>query len=91
MSSLAAGEPDEHQLAHLGAVSARRAVMAASIEAAAERIDADPANDEGTFPWLALEVRHVVEDGCSEVLDRVGRAGGARPVSLDQGSISPSR
>jgi hypothetical protein len=57
--------------------------MALILDDAARRIDADPDNRGGTFPWLALEVRHLIEAGCSEVLERVGRAGGARPMSLD--------
>jgi hypothetical protein len=54
-----------------------------TLDDAGHRIDADPTNRRGTFQTLALEVRHVIESGCTEILERVGRAGGARPVSLD--------
>jgi alkylation response protein AidB-like acyl-CoA dehydrogenase len=83
VSYLADRQADEHQCAHLGALTARCDAMALTLDDAGRRIDADPENKGATFPWLALEVRHLIEAGCTEVLERVGRAGGARPVSLD--------
>jgi hypothetical protein len=84
VSYLAEGGADEHQCAHVGALTARCDAMALILDDAGRRIDADPLNRRGTFPWLAHAVRHLIEDGCTEVLERVGRAGGARPVSLDR-------
>lgn len=74
----------EHQAAQLGAVTASCAVMQRMLDHAAEAIDAvgrrpDPAGRE-----RALVVRHVVERGCTEVLDRVGRAGGTTPLVYDR-------
>jgi alkylation response protein AidB-like acyl-CoA dehydrogenase len=83
VSYLAEGDADEHQYAHLGALTARCHAMAQTLDDAGRRIDADPGNREGTFLRLALEVRHLIVSGCTEILDRVGQAGGARPVSLD--------
>ena len=84
VSYLAEGGADDHQCAHVGALTARCDAMALILDDAGRRIDADPLNRRGTFPWLAHAVRHLIEDGCTEVLERVGRAGGARPVSLDR-------
>jgi alkylation response protein AidB-like acyl-CoA dehydrogenase len=83
VSYLSSGGADDHQLAHVGALTARCDAMALTLDDAARRIDADPDNRAGTAHWLALEVRHLIEQGCTEILERVGRAGGARPLSLD--------
>jgi alkylation response protein AidB-like acyl-CoA dehydrogenase len=83
VSYLAQGDADEHQYAHLGALTARCHAMAQTLDDAAQRIDADAGNRGFSFLSLALEVRHLIVSGCTEILDRVGRAGGARPMSLD--------
>jgi alkylation response protein AidB-like acyl-CoA dehydrogenase len=83
-AQLAAGNPDGHQLAHLGAAAARCASMARDIDWAAQRIDATPDDPGRAVQAVALQVRHLIEDGCVEVAARVGRAGGAGPLCRDQ-------
>ncbi len=75
--------PDSHQLANLGAAAARCAAMARHVEWAARLIDADPDDADRAIRAVALEVRHLVEDGCLDVAVRVGRAGGAGPLCRD--------
>jgi alkylation response protein AidB-like acyl-CoA dehydrogenase len=74
------GHDDPHALAHLGAVDAQLSAMRATLSLAAQEIDADPL---GPGALRAQRVRAVVEAGCTEVLDRVGRALGAGPLCLD--------
>ena len=81
---LAERRPDPHQLAHLGAAVARCASMARDVAWAAGRIDSAPADPDREIRQVALEVRHLVEDGCQEVLTRVGRAGGPGPLCHDR-------
>ena len=80
---LADRRPDAHQLAHLGAAAARCASLARDLQWAADRIDADPGDRARAMRLVALEVRHLVEQGCLEVLTDVGRAGGAGPWCHD--------
>ncbi len=75
---------DAHQLAHLGAVAARCAALGASMDTAARAIDADPHDLAGRARSTALIVRHEVEQGCQEVLARVGRASGTSPLVFDR-------
>jgi len=82
-ADLAGRRADPHQLAHLGAAMARCTSMARDIGWAAGRIDADPSDPERAIRQVALEVRHLVENGCLEVLVHVGRAGGAAPLCQD--------
>jgi len=84
-SDLAERRADAHQLAHLGAAVARCTSMARDIVWAAACIDADPSDPERAIRQVALEVRHLVEDGCLEVLVHVGRAGGSAPLCRDAG------
>jgi hypothetical protein len=74
---------DEHQLAHLGSAAAAGASMQRTLAWAASVIDGDPADSAGGMQACALEVRHLVESGCTEVLQHLGRAGGARAWCLD--------
>ena len=80
---LAARRPDAHQLAHLGAAAARCSSLARDVAWAADRIDADPLDRTRAMRLVALEVRHLVEQGCLEVLTDVGRGGGAGPWCRD--------
>jgi hypothetical protein len=82
-SDLALRSPDTHQLAHLGAASAACASMARDIAWAAGRIDADPLDPDRDMGRVALEVRHLVEEGCQRVLGHVGKAGGPAPLCHD--------
>jgi hypothetical protein len=76
-------EASPHRLAHAGAVRARLWAMEGALKTAAERIDDDPADLAGDARALAGVVRHIVESGATEVLDRVGRATGAEPLGHD--------
>ncbi|MDQ1394266.1 MAG: hypothetical protein QOF30_3243 [Acidimicrobiaceae bacterium] len=82
-ADLARRRPDPHQLAHLGAAGARCSSMARDVAWGAARIDATPSDPIRAIRSVALEVRHLVENGCLEVLTHVGRAGGAAPLCHD--------
>ncbi len=70
------------RLAHLGAVDAVLWSMETTLRAAATLVDARPGDGDGGRS-LALRVRHLVEQGASEVMSRTGRATGAGPLSHD--------
>ena len=72
-----------HALAHLGAMVASVRSMQAMLSWGAEQIDADPANSSGSLFPVALMVRHHIERGCTEILDRFGRTLGPRPYAFD--------
>lgn len=76
---------DPHALAHLGAVDAIVAGLAAHLSVAAAEIDAGAAHPPavGADRLRAQRLRARVEAGATEVLDRVGRALGAAPLCLD--------
>jgi len=82
-ADLADRRADPHQLAHLGAAVARCTSMARDLVWAAARIDAGPSDPDREIRQVALEVRHLIEDGCLAVLVDVGRAGGAAPLCHD--------
>lgn len=72
-------DASDHQVAHFGAVAAACDSMWRSLAHAAGRIDAAMLGRED-----ALVARHVVEQGCQEVLLRVGRASGTAPLTFDR-------
>ncbi len=82
---------DPHEVAHAGAVHAARWAMRHVIAAAADEIDADGSQggpdrrepDERQRAIRALSTRHLVERWCHEIIDRVGRALGPRPLAMD--------
>jgi alkylation response protein AidB-like acyl-CoA dehydrogenase len=76
--------PSEYQAVHLGAVAAACSTMKHALDRAACEIDADPRDTRASSQTRALTVRHVVEQGCQEVLVRVGRAGGTGPLTGDR-------
>ncbi len=78
-----AGKPDDHQLAHLGAIASACAAMRSALDVAGAEIDADPLDRQGRGHERALKVRHQVEQGCQEVLLRAGRAGGTSPLVFE--------
>lgn len=82
--SAAAGRADDHALAHLGAVTASLSAARDSLSAAAQAIDADPADLTGAGRLRARTVRAIVENAATETLDRVGRALGAGPLCGDE-------
>lgn len=73
-----AGRADDHQLAHLGAVTAALAGARWSLAGAAREVDVGKGGQAG-----ALAVRAVVEAAATTTLERVGRALGAGPLCAD--------
>ncbi|HVD02788.1 MAG TPA: acyl-CoA dehydrogenase family protein [Candidatus Dormibacteraeota bacterium] len=73
-----------HAAAHLGSVDAAITAMEAVLLAAADSIDRDPCDLEGRTSIIARRTRSVVEKGSTEVIDLVGRALGAAPLSLNR-------
>jgi len=82
----AAAERDvgPHAQAHLGAVDIALHTARAALDAAADEIDADPADRQNGGRLRALRVRALVEAAATEVMQRVGRALGAAPLSHDE-------
>ncbi len=79
----AAGRPDPHTDAHLGHIDMRLHAVEAVLAQAAAEIDQDPIDLGGGARLRSLRVRTLVEDACTEVLTRVGRATGAGPLCHD--------
>ena len=77
-------DPNAHVQADLGMAIAGIEAMRAVLHRTAEAFDADPADARGSAHFRALVARQVVHDSSLEVLARVGSAGGARPLCLDQ-------
>ncbi|NJQ05597.1 acyl-CoA dehydrogenase [Streptomyces lonarensis] len=67
--------------AHTGAVDVRLYAAGTALTQAAHEIDADPLDATRTAEVRALRIRALVADTCSAVLDHVGRATGAGPLS----------
>jgi hypothetical protein len=84
-SAKASVSPDsgDHALADLGRAVALVDGMRVVLKDAAEAIDADPADMLGTAHRHALTVRHLVHDGCLQILTLVASAGGAGPLCHD--------
>ena len=82
----AAAERDlgPHALAHLGAVDIALHTARAALDAAAAEIDTDPDDRQKGGRLRALRVRALVEAAATEVMQRVGRALGAGPLSHDE-------
>jgi hypothetical protein len=71
---------DPHTLAHLGAMEATLWMMNAALDHLGNQIDASASVD----PMLrALRLRHVIEQGCSDILRRLPRAYGPYPLAMD--------
>ncbi len=78
---------DPHTLAHKGAMEAAAWTMRAALEASGNEIDGDPGNAAAAHA-RALIVRHVIEQRCTEILDRFGRAYGPHPFAfVDETSL----
>ena len=71
---------DPHTLAHLGAMDATLWMMRAALEGAG--IEMDHAGVSGGMV-CALRLRHIVEQGCTEILRRLTRAYGPHPLAMD--------
>jgi alkylation response protein AidB-like acyl-CoA dehydrogenase len=74
---------DPHTLAHLGAMSATVWSMQAALRTAGDEIDA-AWDDCEAAQIRALRVRHVVEEGCTDVIRRLARAYGPHPLAMDE-------
>jgi alkylation response protein AidB-like acyl-CoA dehydrogenase len=74
---------DPHTLAHLGAMKAAVWSMQATLRTAGNEIDATW-NDVDAAQMRALSVRHVVEQGCTDVMRRLARAYGPHPMAMDE-------
>jgi alkylation response protein AidB-like acyl-CoA dehydrogenase len=82
----AAAERDvgPHALAHLGAVDIALHAAKTARDVAAAEIDTDPEDRSGEGGLRALRVRALTEAVATEVMQRVGRALGAGPLSHDE-------
>jgi hypothetical protein len=60
--------------AHVGAMEACAWQLGAMLDQCGREIDADPEDLSGRARVRALMVRHLIERGCTEVLERFGRA-----------------
>lgn len=77
---------DPHTFAHLGAMRSAIWAMRSCLQIAGEEIDKNPA-DKVQGQILALTVRHLVEQACSDILRRFARAYGPYPLAMDEGSV----
>lgn len=71
---------DAHTLAHTGAMCAGRWAMESLLSSTADRFDVEAAVD-AAIP--ALQLRHTVEQMCTDILRRFGRAFGPAPLVRD--------
>ncbi|MCW0212077.1 MAG: acyl-CoA/acyl-ACP dehydrogenase [Pseudonocardia sp.] len=78
VATLRAGEPDPHQLAHVGALHTTLRATDALLARTAEQIDADPKADHRTAAWTA---RAAAERTCRTVLDLAPRTAGVAALS----------
>jgi alkylation response protein AidB-like acyl-CoA dehydrogenase len=74
---------DSHTLAHLAAMDADVWGLRAYLECAGNQIDAQP-KDWRTAQKTALRMRHLIEQACVDILTRLGRAYGPRPLAFDE-------
>lgn len=74
---------DAHTLAHLGAVYANMWACEAYLDAAGREIDADP-SDVTAAQVRALQLRHLIEQACTDTLRRFARAYGPQPLCMDR-------
>ena len=75
--------PNPHAVAHLGASTAAVDGAVAYLLHAATMID-DPTLSADDLRPLALSVRHVIEQVCTNVMTTLGRALGPGPMIMDQ-------
>jgi hypothetical protein len=73
---------DPHTLAHLGAMQATAWGLRAFLAAAGDEIDGAPC-DAFRASIRALTLRHLVEQACTDILRRLPRAYGPRPLAMD--------
>ena len=75
---------DAHTLAHLGAMHANVSAMQAILSVAGDAFDREPQRDAMTE---ALEVRHSIEQLCTDTLRRFARALGPAPLVKDEAIV----
>jgi hypothetical protein len=73
-----------HALAHLGAIDATLSALRDGFAVLADEIDRDPTDAANNGEIRALQQRANTERSVLEVLERVGRALGARPLCHDE-------
>lgn len=73
---------DVHTLAHLAAMHANVWALESYLDVAGKEIDSDPA-DRRAAQIRALQVRHLVEQSCTDTIRRFARAYGPAPLSMD--------
>jgi alkylation response protein AidB-like acyl-CoA dehydrogenase len=74
---------DPHTLAHLGAMNANIWTMKSCLDIAGREIDEKPENCAAA-QIRALQLRHLVEQACTDTLRRFARAYGPHPLSMNQ-------
>jgi hypothetical protein len=74
---------DPHTLAHLGALRSSLWAMKAIFSLAAQEIDANK-NDYQEAMVRALQVRHLVEQHCTDIIRRLVRGYGPHPLAIDE-------
>lgn len=80
--ALTQARDDAHGLAHLGAMSADEWALRTFLESAGREIDDHPDDPREAY-IRALRVRHLVVQACNDVLSRLPRAFGPRPLAYD--------
>jgi hypothetical protein len=73
---------DPHTLAHLGAMKADIWSLQSCLQTAGHEIDATWSSVEAAQS-RAMILRHIVEQSCTDVLRRLGRAYGPHPLAID--------
>lgn len=73
---------DPHTLAHLGAMNANDWLMKACLAVAGREIDEEPMSSMAA-QIRALQLRHLVEETCTDRLRRFARAYGPQPLSMN--------
>lgn len=74
---------DPHTMAHLGAMHASIWALGSYFDTAGHEIDRAPADREKAIT-LALSVRHLSEQACTDVLRRLARAYGPHPLAMNE-------
>jgi hypothetical protein len=81
--ALASKRDDPHSLAHLGAMQASVWGMYSLLKQAGAEVDAVPC-DAKAAQIRALQLRHLIEQMGTEILQRFSRAYGPYPLSMDE-------
>jgi len=74
---------DPHATAHLGGLQAALWELEAVLDCAGRDIDSDP-DDAVRAKTRALIIRHLIEQACTDVVRRLGRAHGPQHLAMDE-------